>query len=66
MLAEANGTYRPVDVEIGIESNGQTEIRRGLELGQKVVVSGQFLLDSEASLKGVTRVEARAPTEAKQ
>lgn len=53
MLAEANGTYRPVDVEIGIESNGQTEIKRGLDLGQKVVVSGQFLVDSEASLKGI-------------
>jgi Cu(I)/Ag(I) efflux system membrane fusion protein len=57
MLAEANGTYRPVDVEIGIESNGQTEIKRGLALGQKVVVSGQFLVDSEASLKGIgTRI----------
>lgn len=53
MLAEANGTYRPVDVEVGIESSGQTEIKKGLELGQKVVVSGQFLVDSEASLKGI-------------
>jgi len=67
MLAEANGTYRPVDVEIGIESNGQTEIKRGLALGQKVVVSGQFLVDSEASLKGIgTRsmdAVGTAPTE---
>jgi Cu(I)/Ag(I) efflux system membrane fusion protein len=29
-----------------------TEIRKGLTAGQKVVVSGQFLLDSEASLRG--------------
>ncbi len=28
-----------------------TEIRKGLERGQKVVASGQFLIDSEASLK---------------
>ena len=27
-------------------------IRKGLERGQKVVVSGQFLIDSEASLRG--------------
>ena len=54
MLAEANGRFRPVDVEIGTESNGQTEIKRGLEAGQKVVVSGQFLLDSEASLRATT------------
>ena len=53
MLAEADGRFRPVDVEIGIETNGQTEIKRGLQAGQRVVVSSQFLIDSEASLKGV-------------
>ena len=53
MLAEEGGRFRPVDVEIGIESAGQTEIKRGLRLGQRVVVSSQFLIDSEASLKGV-------------
>ncbi|MGH6610020.1 MAG: efflux RND transporter periplasmic adaptor subunit, partial [Burkholderiaceae bacterium] len=53
MLAEDNGAFRPVDVEIGIESGGQTEIKRGLQAGQRVVVSSQFLIDSEASLKGV-------------
>jgi len=44
----------PVDVEIGSESGGKTEIRKGVEAGQKVVVSGQFLIDSEASLKSTT------------
>ena len=53
MLAEENGRFSPVDVEIGIESGGQTEVRRGLQAGQRVVVSSQFLIDSEASLKGV-------------
>ena len=43
--------FRPVDVRIGIESGGRTEVRKGLERGQKVVVSGQFLIDSEANLK---------------
>lgn len=58
MLAEANGRFRPVDVEIGTESNGQTEIKRGLQAGQKVVVSGQFLIDSEANLRATaTRME---------
>jgi len=60
MLAEENGRFRPVDVEIGIESGGQTEVKRGLQLGQRVVVSSQFLIDSEASLKGV---EARLNAE---
>jgi Cu(I)/Ag(I) efflux system membrane fusion protein len=53
MLAEDNGRFRPVDVEIGIETGGQTEVKRGLQAGQRVVVSSQFLIDSEASLKGV-------------
>lgn len=53
MLAEDDGRFRPVDVEAGIESGGQTEIKRGLQPGQRVVVSSQFLIDSEASLRGV-------------
>jgi len=60
MLAEQGGRFRPVDVVIGIESGGQTEIKRGLQVGQRVVVSSQFLIDSEASLKGV---EARLNSE---
>ena len=53
MLAEDNGRFRPVEVEAGIESGGQTEIKRGLQAGQRVVVSSQFLIASEASLRGV-------------
>jgi Cu(I)/Ag(I) efflux system membrane fusion protein len=44
----------PVDVEVGAESGGMTEIRKGVAAGQTVVVSGQFLIDSEASLKATT------------
>jgi membrane fusion protein, copper/silver efflux system len=53
MLAEDNGGFRPAEVQIGIESGGQTEIKQGLKAGQRVVVSSQFLLDSEASLRGL-------------
>ena len=60
MIAEENGRFRPADVEIGIESDGKTEVKRGLKAGQRVVVSSQFLIDSEASLKGV---EARLNVE---
>ena len=51
ILARADGIFTPIEVEPGMEANGQTEIRKGLEAGQKVVVSGQFLIDSEASLR---------------
>ncbi len=53
MIAEENGKFRPVEVQAGIESGGQTEIKAGLQAGQRVVVSSQFLIDSEASLKGI-------------
>ena len=65
MLAEDNGRFRPVEVEIGIESGGQTEVKRGLQAGQRVVVSSQFLIDSEASLRGLeTRLNAEPPPSA--
>ena len=47
------GRFRPVIVTTGGERNGQTEILSGLEAGQQVVASGQFLIDSEANLRGV-------------
>jgi len=53
IVAEDKDRFRPVEVEAGIERGGQTEIRRGLQPGQRVVLSSQFLIDSEASLKGV-------------
>jgi len=53
MLAEDGGRFRPVEVETGLESGGQTVVRKGLTAGQRVVVSSQFLIDSEASLKAV-------------
>jgi Cu(I)/Ag(I) efflux system membrane fusion protein len=52
IVAEGEGKFITTDVETGIEAQGQTEIRKGLDAGQRVVVSGQFLIDSEASLKG--------------
>jgi len=52
MLEEGAGKFAPVQVALGAETGGQVEILSGLKEGQKVAVSGQFLLDSEASLKG--------------
>ena len=54
MLAGPNGTYRPAEVRIGREGAGETEVVAGLSEGEEVVASGQFLIDSEASLAGIT------------
>jgi Cu(I)/Ag(I) efflux system membrane fusion protein len=53
MLALPGGRYQPAEVRMGSEGGGRTEILAGLSEGEKVVASGQFLLDSEASLSGI-------------
>lgn len=47
-----DGYFRPVMVETGITASGLTEITSGLSHGQKIVKSGQFMLDAESNLKG--------------
>jgi membrane fusion protein, copper/silver efflux system len=66
-IAAGGGKFEPVEVETGTEANGQTEVRKGLQVGQKVVASGQFLVDSEASLRGaLARMgETKAPAQSK-
>ena len=64
MLAKPGGGFQPTEVTTGREGGGRTEITAGLTAGQKVVASGQFLLDSEASLSGIEVVplgKAKAP-----
>ncbi|MDO9093807.1 MAG: efflux RND transporter periplasmic adaptor subunit [Rubrivivax sp.] len=62
-VQEAPGRYRPVEVEIGAELDGQIVVQRGLQAGQQVVASGQFLIDSEASVRGLLARE-QLPTAA--
>jgi len=65
MVAQEQGGYMPAEVRIGREANGRTEVLAGLAPGEKVVTSGQFLLDSEASLAGLdVRAIGEAPDEA--
>lgn len=61
MVAEDKGRYRPVEVTLGRQANDRTEVLTGLVEGQQVVASGQFLIDSEASLQGVLDRVASAP-----
>ncbi|PTR18027.1 efflux RND transporter periplasmic adaptor subunit [Pseudomonas sp. GV085] len=61
MLVEDAGRYHPVEVQVGQENDGKTAILKGLQEGQQVVSSGQFLLDSEASLKGIVASTLEMP-----
>lgn len=55
IVAHGDGRFDPVPVETGIESGDRTEILDGLAIGDQVVVSAQFLIDSEASLQASLR-----------
>ena len=48
------GKFEPRTVESGFESHGQVVILSGLEAGEEVVTSAQFLLDSESKLREAT------------
>jgi Cu(I)/Ag(I) efflux system membrane fusion protein len=50
VVQDGEGRFSQRDVLVGIESGDRVAIRRGLAEGERVVISGQFLIDSEASL----------------
>ncbi len=52
IVADNATHFRPMLVRVGAEHGGRSEILEGLSVGQNVVASGQFLIDSEASLRG--------------
>ena len=59
IVALGNGRFEAREVTAGVESGGRVAVLSGLKDGDTVVTSGQFLLDSEASLKAsLTRLSA--------
>ena len=54
-----DGRFQPREVTVGDERGNWVEISDGLEDNEKVVISGQFLIDSESSLQAsLSRFEA--------
>jgi Cu(I)/Ag(I) efflux system membrane fusion protein len=52
IVADDDTHFRPMRVRVGAEQDGHSQILEGLRAGQTVVASGQFLIDSEANLRG--------------
>jgi Cu(I)/Ag(I) efflux system membrane fusion protein len=50
-VERAAGVFEPREVEIGRRLGDRIEIAQGLSSGERVVVSGTFLLDSETRMK---------------
>ena len=62
VLALGSGRFQPVAVTPGVESDDWIEIRHGIKEGDVVVTSGQFLIDSEASVRAsFSRMQSSEP-----
>jgi membrane fusion protein, copper/silver efflux system len=61
VVARDDGAFDVAEVKIGSERGGMSTVQSGLEEGQSVVLSGQFLIDSEASLKSTVDRLTNAP-----
>lgn len=64
LLDLGEGRYEPRDVGIGRTGNGQVEITNGIAEGDKVVVNGNFLIDSESNLQSALKALSPSGTEA--
>ena len=51
IVAKGGGLFEPREVVLGTESAGMQEVASGLSAGETVVVSSQFLIDSDANLR---------------
>ena len=54
IVARADGAYEPREVELGVRSGELQQVTAGLATGERVVVSSQFLIDSESNLRAAT------------
>lgn len=52
---KGDGFFEPREVVAGLRADGAVEIIKGLKAGEKVASSGNFLIDSEARLKGIIK-----------
>jgi len=50
---KGEGAFEPREIELGLRADGSVEVLRGVKAGEKVAASANFLIDSEAQLKGV-------------
>lgn len=64
IVDKGDGRFEPRQVKVGVSGNGFVEIREGVEPGDQVVVSANFLIDAESNLKAALQSMA-APAEEK-
>ncbi len=53
-VVRAPGKFEPREVMLGVSAGGWTQVLSGVEAGERVVTSSQFLIDSESKLREAT------------
>lgn len=56
VLGLGEGKFKPVEVILGNYSDGFYQVIKGLKLNDKIVTSGQFMIDSESSLRSAVKL----------
>jgi membrane fusion protein, copper/silver efflux system len=56
ILSLGEGKFRPVGVKLGAYANGYYQVLEGLEIGDRIVTSSQFMIDSESSLRAAVNL----------
>jgi len=62
LVALGEGRFEPRDVRLGVQIKDGFEVLSGLEEGEKVVLSAQFLINSESNLQAAIQKMVDAPT----
>jgi Cu(I)/Ag(I) efflux system membrane fusion protein len=63
LVAKGEGRFQPRDVKLGRRGDGHTEITAGVEAGEEVVTSANFLIDAESNLKAALQAFSQAGPE---
>ena len=61
LVDKGEGRFEPRAVKVGASGNGFTEIREGVQAGEQVVTSANFLIDAESNLKAALQGMVATP-----
>jgi hypothetical protein len=63
IIGLGEGRFKPVEVTLGSYSDGYYQVLEGLKVNDKIVTSGQFMLDSESSLRSAVNLFSSTDSE---
>jgi len=61
LVEKGEGLYEPRPVKLGVRGDGFVEIREGVEAGEQVVVTANFLIDAESNLQAALQAFRSEP-----